>query len=390
MVKDFLWKQVICLVLAWVVMATAWAAPSVVGKVRLGQHGEKTRVVLEVDTPVTPRIFTLSGPLRVVLDFKNTRFSQSMEDIKIPTASLVGKMRQGAFKPGVTRMVLDVKQNVKASLFTIPAKGSFGHRIVVDLFPRSQARGGDQGNTTSRLAPVVRPKPPRLKGQQFVIVIDPGHGGVDPGAVSMKKIYEKNVVLSVSKYLQKELQKIPNTKVHLTRNKDVFLKLDDRVKFAQRRHADLFISLHADAHKVRKVRGGSVYVLSEKASDKEAARLAREANRGDQFAGLDISHESREVQNILIDLSQRETMNQSALLAQSILQELTGVTRVRKRKVLFAGFRVLKAPEIPSVLIELAYLSNPEEERQLRRSSHQRALARAVASGVEKYLLKAR
>lgn len=371
-------------------MAAAWAGVPTVNKVRLGQHGDKTRVVLETGEPITPRIFTLSNPPRVVLDFKTTHFKQGLGGIKVPKNSLVKKMRQGAFKPGVTRMVLDVKQNVKAKLFTIPAKGSLNHRIVVDLTPGAQVQAGAGRGTVSRLAPVVRPKPPRLKDEPFVIVIDPGHGGVDPGAVGLKKTYEKNVVLAVSKHLQNALQKIPNTKVYLTRNKDVFLKLDDRVKFAQRRHADLFISLHADAHRVRKVKGGSVYVLSEKASDKEAARLAQEANRGDQIAGLDISQESREVQNILIDLSQRETMNQSALLAQSILQKLTGVTTLRKRKVLFAGFRVLKAPEIPSVLIELAYLSNPVEERQLRRGSHQKAVAQAIASGVEAYLLKVR
>ncbi len=365
-------------------------AEIVVEKVRLGQHTGKTRVVLEVSKAVSPKVFTLLNPNRVVLDFPEVKFKPDLSSVELPENGYVGKMRQGLFKPGVVRMVLDAKRSVSPRVFSIPASGRFGHRVVIDLIPR---KGRDvlapvpSTEKIIRLAPVVRKvKSSSGKDATLVVVIDPGHGGVDPGAIGLKKTREKDVVLSVAKKLKKELNKLKNVKVYLTREKDIFLKLDDRIAFAQRRDADIFVSLHADAHKVRSVRGGSVYVLSERSSDKEAARLAREANRGDLFAGLDISHESHEVQSILIDLTQRETMNRSSQLAQKVLTQMGKVGKLRKKEVLFGGFRVLKAPEIPSVLVELAYLSNPEEERRLRSSANQQKIAVALAKGISGYV----
>ena len=219
-------------------------------------------------------------------------------------------------------------------------------------------------------------------------MIDPGHGGNDPGAIGLKKNYEKNVVLSVAKRLARQLDDIPNVEVHLTRDRDTYVKLDERVAFAQRRNADLFLSLHADAHRVRSVRGGSVYVLSQRASDKEAARLAREANKSDRVAGVAMKDEPPEVRNILIDLAQRETMNKSAILGAAVLREMDKVVHLRKDDVLFAGFKVLKAPEVPSILIEMGYMSNPEEERKLITTYHQNRIARALRDGVATYIEK--
>ncbi|MDD9912702.1 MAG: N-acetylmuramoyl-L-alanine amidase, partial [Alphaproteobacteria bacterium] len=384
-------------IILFFVAATAVAKP-VVEKIRVGQHGAKTRIVLEVTQSAKPSVFTLPNPSRVVLDFSNILFKPDLTSVLLPKNEkmLIQKMRQGVFKPGVVRMVLDVKAPVTPTVFSIPpSQQNKKYRIVIDLRPRevlgnkkSSKKVPSVAELTKQapLAPVVRPKVPRRKQDPIIVMLDPGHGGVDPGAVGLKKSREKHIVLEIAKKLKKELERQKNVKVYLTRDKDEYVKLSERVKMAQRRNADVFISLHADAHKVRKVRGGSVYVLSERSSDKEAARLAREANDGDLFAGLDISKESKEVQNILIDLTQRETMNRSSALGQKVLKELGGVTKLRKGKVLFAGFRVLKAPDIPSILVELAYLSNPTEEKNLKSQRYQTRLARALAKGVSRYI----
>lgn len=375
------------LLMCIVLMPLGWATP-LVKEVRVGQHAEKTRVVLESNQPLKPKVFTLTNPNRVVLDFSETKFKDSLSTVKYPPGSLVRKMRQGLFKPGTIRMVLDTNQATKPRVFSIPAAKDRGFRLVIDLLPTDQAVIKQPAQVLPKPIPAPVSQPARKANQGIVIVIDPGHGGVDPGAVGRHKTYEKNIVLEVSKKLQKKLEKMPNTHVYLTRNKDMFIKLSDRVKFAQEKQADLFISLHADAHKSRKVKGGSVYILSEKASDKEAARLAQGANEGDIVAGIDMAHETPEVRNILLDLTQRETMNQSALLGKHILENLKKIAYVRKDHVLFAGFRVLKAPEIPSALIEIAYLSNPNEEKLLRTESYQNKVASSIAKGVETYLLK--
>ena len=391
------------------VCASSYAVPRV-EKVRIGQHGEKSRLVLEVSSSVRPKLFTLPSPPRVVLDFPEVKFTPDLAATTLPEKSLIKGMRQGIFKPGTIRMVLDLNEQADPRLFIIPSSGKYKHRVVVDVTPRVKpSTESKREKIPKNLAVLAKPKEPlqpirqveasrpdvgyippkpRVKKQSFVVVVDPGHGGVDPGAIGLKKTREKDVVLGVAKHLKKELEKDKRISVYLTRRSDTFVKLDERVKTAQKYDADLFISLHADAHKVRKVRGGSIYVLSEKASDKEAARLARNANAGDLMGGLNIKTETKEVRDILIDLTQRETMNQSAFLAQEALRELGKVIHLRKDKVLFAGFRVLKAPEIPSILVEMAYMSNPEEERLLKTSAYQGKIARAIAQGVQGYLKK--
>jgi N-acetylmuramoyl-L-alanine amidase len=222
------------------------------------------------------------------------------------------------------------------------------------------------------------------KGQrQVVVTLDPGHGGVDPGGCGkVLKVCEKNIVLDVSKMVRGHLEK-EGIKVVMTRDNDTFIPLAERVKIAQRAQSDLFVSFHADIHPTKRdVIGATTYVVSDKASDKEAQRLADKENDGDILAGVAIDRESPEVQNILISLVQRETRNNSSYLAQSILTEMGKVTQVRKADPLFAGFRVLKAPDVPSVLIEMGYLSNPKEERQLNSKSFRSQLAKRIAAGI--------
>lgn len=386
----FLW----CITSLLFCAVQSFAAP-VVSNIRLGEHNTKTRVVFESTDKLQPNVFTLVNPNRVVLDFKNTEVNADYTEKKINSSLMVSTVRQGLFKPGVHRVVFELKKPAEAKVFNLPPRGGKPHRFVVDLFPT--ATGNEQvvqlpfprehePAEVKENAPVL----PRFnqaaeEAGPIIIVVDPGHGGIDPGAIGGKKHYEKNVVLGVAKKLAAKINATPGYKAYLTRNKDIFIPLGDRVKFAQEKRADMFISIHADANNTKSVKGGSVYVLSDKASDREAARLAKAENQSDLIAGIDLGHESPEVRDILISLTQRETLNRSSLLAQSVLHELGDVTYLRKKHPLFAGFKVLKAPDIPSILVELAYMSNPNESRMLRTSAFHTKAANALHKGLVNY-----
>ena len=232
--------------------------------------------------------------------------------------------------------------------------------------------------------PVPKRKP-RARGGRRVIAIDPGHGGVDPGAIGRSGVLEKDITLRTARILKRRLERSGRYRVVLTRNRDVFIRLRDRIAIARRHDADLFISLHADSIRRAGIRGLSVYTLSEKASDKEAAELADKENKADLIAGIDLSAETPEVTDILIDLAQRETMNDSVRFAAELVQELRRVTKLLRRTHRFAGFAVLKAPDIPSVLIEMGFLSNRQDERALRQESYRARIADSVAQAVERY-----
>lgn len=246
------------------------------------------------------------------------------------------------------------------------------------------------GVAETKLASLRVPMKPPVPGisQKRIIVIDPGHGGVDPGAISVSGIYEKHITLAAARALKEHLEATGRFKVMLTRDRDIFIRLRGRIERAREMKADLFISLHADTIRNSGVRGLSLYTLSERASDKEAAELAERENKADLIAGIDLTHESAEVTNILIDLAQRETMNQSAKLAALLVGELKGRVKILQNPHRFAGFAVLKAPDIPSVLIELGFLSNKHDERALTSTSHRRKLAQSIAGAVDRYFTK--
>ena len=233
-------------------------------------------------------------------------------------------------------------------------------------------------------APEVRKPRNRLP----LIAIDPGHGGVDPGARGVRGSWEKVLTLSMGKELRRQMLATGRYRVIMTRNRDIFVRLRERIAIAQRADADLFVSLHADSIDNRRVRGGSVYTLSEKASDREAEALANKENKADIIAGVDLSDQSETVARILIDLRQRLTKNDSVTLAKALVDNLSATTKMLRRTHRFAGFAVLKAPEIPSVLIEMGYLSNPADEKLLRDRRHQQRIARAIIAGVDAYFEK--
>lgn len=221
--------------------------------------------------------------------------------------------------------------------------------------------------------------------ERKLIIIDPGHGGVDPGAIGHSGTYEKQVVLAMAHQLKKVLEASGSYRVKLTRRRDIFLRLRQRIAIARAAQGDLFISLHADSLNDPSHRGASVYTLSERASDKEAAQLAARENKSDIIAGMDFSAETPEVANILIDLAQRETMNHSARFAGALVDELSREIKTLRRSHRFAGFAVLKAPDIPSVLVEIGYLSNATEERLLQDPSHRQKIAHAIYRGVNRF-----
>lgn len=368
--------------------------------IRLGQESGRTRLVLELDKPVDYRWFTLPTPPRMVVDFPQVEFANRLADVKFPPGSMVKAARAGTFRPGTTRMVLDLEKPARITLFTIPGNTQRGPRLVVDVIPPKPGQEATDKPppadvVTQDAAPPAKPEAPVVPKQvvtdtrktddgAIVVVLDAGHGGVDPGACG-KSICEKNLTLTMVKMVRDRLEKQGYT-VKLTREKDVFVPLAERVKFAQRNNANLFVSLHADAHPDKDVKGATVYMVSEKASDREAQRLANSENEGDILAGVDLSHESKDVQNILVSLAQRDTMNHSSYLGQSVLSEMADLIGVRKSSLLFAGFKVLKAPDVPSILVEMGYLTNRHEEQQLANPKHREKLADAIAEGIGSYI----
>lgn len=376
-----------------------------VEEMRVGQDGPRTRIVLqfakESFTKMDYRWFTLPSPARVVVDFGDVSFKTPPSMLTLPPTSLVKGMRAGKFRPGTVRMVLDLEKPGRVNVFAIPSGPDKGARLVMDVVPVKPGQkptdvpppedvvveGQAPAPKGEEKAPVVPRQVVKTKRDHMVVVLDPGHGGVDPGACGKAvKLCERGLTLKMAKLVREKL-KSKDIQVLLTRETDEYIPLPERPRVAQTHAADVFVSLHADAHpNDRSVDGATVYMVSEKSSDREAARLAESENAGDILAGVGLEKENAEVRNILISLVQRDTLNNSAYLGQAILGKMGNVTSVRKKNLMFAGFRVLKAPDVPSVLVEMGYLSNPREERQLNDARFREKLAEAIADGIRAYL----
>lgn len=366
------------------------AAPAVVTDVRIGEYGTKTRFVLDVSGRVKYRVFSLANPYRVVIDLPEVVWRLNGASAR---KGLVTGYRYGLFRPGQSRMVVDVGEPVVvAKKFMLAPDGKHGHRLVIDLRKSTRQAALRQVRRSARPAvrPVPTPRRPvvkRPRGARRIIAIDPGHGGVDPGATGRSGSREKHITLAQARELRRQLEATGRYRVVMTRNRDIFVRLRNRIAIARDAGADLFISLHADSMRNRRVRGGSVYTLSETASDKEAAALAAKENRADLIAGIDLSDQSQVVAKILIDLRQRLTKNDSVVFAKSLIKELGKAMRLLRNNHRFAGFAVLKAPEVPSVLVEMGYLSNRTDERLLRNPGQQKKIAAAVVRAVNRYFL---
>ncbi|PKQ01325.1 MAG: N-acetylmuramoyl-L-alanine amidase [Alphaproteobacteria bacterium HGW-Alphaproteobacteria-12] len=375
-------------------LAPAEGGPAVTS-IRIGDHGEQTRFVMEFsgDVPADYRVFTLSDPFRVVIDVKNVPF-RLVEEPADKHKGFVSGYRYGRFEADTYRVVLDAMQPVEISRdFVLDPQAGFGRRIVLDLAATDLANFNEKAGAPASAGPAasaaiaavpVSPPAERLDRRR-VVVIDAGHGGVDPGTHGRSGVQEKAVVLAFAKQLAGELRASGRYDVHLTRDSDIFIPLRERVAIARRHKADLFISIHADAIQKANVRGMSIYTLSENASDAEAAALARKENQSDLIAGLDLQGESPEVTGILIDLAQRETKNYSSRFAKTVVDHASQKTATLDPAHRFAGFVVLKAPDVPSVLIELGFLTNPDDEKQLTSPAWRATMAKTLSRSVDRY-----
>lgn len=380
--------------------ASAEAGQATISGIRVGDRGEETRFVVELSGAEAVRyhVFTLADPYRVVIDMQNM-LSHLPEVPDVKGGGLISHYRYGVFQQNTFRIVIDTKSPVTVSRnFTLEPQGGFGRRVVLDLARTDPATfmasvGLPDADTAAVQAEVEKPAPvpvvplaPESRhDRRRVVVIDPGHGGVDPGTHGHSGVLEKDVVLAFGRELAKRLRDSGRYDVYMTRDKDFFIPLRDRVAIARRHKADLFISIHADSISKADVRGMSVYTLSETASDKEAAALARKENLSDAIAGIDFKGESPEVTGILIDLAQRETKNYSARFAKSVVDYARHTTTLLEPTHRFAGFVVLKAPDVPSVLIELGFLTNHADEKRLTSSKWRTSLASSFVSAVDRY-----
>ena len=379
--------------LIWGQPQAVWAA-AIVNDIRIGIHRDKTRVVLDLSTSITHQIFSLADPYRIVMDLPDIEWRLPPQ-AALRKGGLIAGMRYGQFQRGNARVVLDLTgPGIVSKSFIIPPSKGQGPRLVIDILKASrQAFMAALRSPPKRIArppPVIAKPDSKLQtGQKSarkpMVVIDPGHGGVDPGAIGISGIFEKRVTLSMALQVQKAILATGRQRVRLTRSRDRFIPLRRRVAIARAAGADLFVSIHADSIANRRVRGGGIYTLSENASDRESAALAAKENRADLIAGLNLKGHDDEVTSILIELTQRETMNYSAQFAAALVPELRQLIHMRRKPHRFAGFVVLKAPDVPSVLIETGYLSNRRDEKMLTSPRSRAAIARAIARAVDGY-----
>lgn len=363
---------------------------------RIGEHQDRTRFVVEVSEPVEMRTFTLNNPNRVVIDMPAVRWH--LDGPSRPSGNgAVRAYRYGTFRPGNSRFVIDLNQpvNVGEPMVLPPENGS-GYRVVFDLFPTTQAKfdrvAGWPEDLKAReqaIQMAALPKTPPVPQTRIkkVIVIDPGHGGPDSGTIGEGGVMEKDIVLATALKLRSTLLTRGYT-VHMTRESDMIVPLPQRARIARAYKADLFISIHADSNPDPNVSGLSIYTLSEKGSDKEAIALAQKENAADAINGVDLSGDNSAVAPILIDLAQRDTMNKSSRFAETALNELGGVTDILPRQPhRSAAFVVLKSPDMPSVLVELGYLSNSHDAPQMQLDSWRARVARAIAAAVDRQFM---
>lgn len=356
-----------------------------------------TRVTIEALAVLRFQHFLLDNPNRLVVDIQNANINTVLQGISkkvLADDPFIRSIRVGQNTPTTVRIVIDLKQSVHPQVFALAPVGGFKHRLVMDLYPHGVDVNDPMmallnGNPTSGASRPSRtasnPPSSSNKGRRPVVVIDPGHGGEDPGAISKGGLQEKNVVLSISREVKKRLEAMGYT-VYMTRNEDVFIPLGVRVAKARANKADLFVSIHADSFTSPTARGTGVYILNPRGASSAAAKfLAQTQNNADAIGGVRTSG-NRHVDNALLDMAQTATMRDSRKLGQAVLTELGKLNQLHKGRVDEANFAVLRAPDIPSILVETAFLSNPIEEKLLADASFRIRCAQAIATGVQKYV----
>ncbi|HYD93687.1 MAG TPA: N-acetylmuramoyl-L-alanine amidase [Noviherbaspirillum sp.] len=392
--------------------------------VRVWPAEDYTRVTLENDSVLKTSHFIVKDPERLVVDIEGLELNPTLKQLVAKIQSndpYIKQVRVGQNRPNVVRLVFDLKEEVNPQVFTLAPVGEYRHRLIFDLYPvnppdpiAALIQKGEWSKPAETKPPVAeaRPEPvpaqpavahadiqpakvdskedkPQTLTRMITIALDPGHGGEDPGAIGRGGSREKDVVLAIAKRLKAKIEEQPNMRVMLTRDGDYFVPLHVRVQKARKVQADLFVSIHADAWIESTARGSSVFVLSEKGASSTAARwLANKENAADLIGGVNIKTQDRQLAHVLLDLSTTAQINDSLKVGKSVLNEISGINRLHKNAVEQAGFAVLKAPDIPSILIETAFISNPEEEAKLTDDAYQDQMADAVLKGIRKYFAK--
>ncbi len=397
--------------------------------VRVWPAADYTRVTLEHDAPLKFSHFLLrdAPPLRLVVDIEGIDLTPQLKELvgKIePDDPYIALVRVGQNRPRVVRLVIELKEDVNPQVFSLEPIGPYQHRLVMDLVPvnppdpllallrETEARRAaaaaappapvpqdeaalereiekSLGAVETKPAPRAKPRDDERVTRYVTVAIDPGHGGEDPGAVGKRGTYEKNVTLSIARRLARLIEADPNMRVALTRDGDYFVPLAQRVAKARRVQADLFVSIHADAWIRPDARGSSVFALSERgATSTAAAWMARRENDADLIGGVNLGRHDHQLARVLLDLSTTAQINDSLRFGNAVLRELERVNSLHKPRVEQAGFAVLKAPDIPSILVETAFISNPEEERRLKDDAYQQRMAQAIYNGIRSYFAK--
>jgi N-acetylmuramoyl-L-alanine amidase len=350
-----------------------------VKNLRLWNAPDNTRVVLDLSSSIQHRISTFTNPDRIAIDLKNARLSRGIPH-EIENNPFIKRFRYGQYSKEVTRIVIDLKKPVRVKSFTLKPNNVYGYRLVVDLFDKNKAA-----------APKITRSAPKRTGI-VTVAIDAGHGGEDFGASGKKKTREKKVVLSIAKELKKLIDKDPALRAYMTRTGDYYIPLRKRTKLARNANADLFVSIHADAFRRSTARGASVYALSKSGASSETARwLANKENAADLVGGASISDREDVVAGVLLDMQMDKTLEFSIGFGGEVLKEMKKIAKLHgKEKVQQAGFVVLKSPDIPSILVETGFISNPYEERKLMSKKYQRQVANAIYKGIKKFVSKER
>jgi len=374
------------------------AAPAEVGDVRLWSGPEGTRLVLDLSAPVRHEVFSLENPDRIVVDLQNTQLAmrKAMPDGQGPVRSV----RSGPQDGGGLRIVLDLASRQSVKSFMVAPEGAAGHRLVVEMPPVAAAAaastapqpplgqqvltaGAAAMSQVASSAPPVKSIAATAKGRDLVIAIDAGHGGQDPGAIGRGGTREKEVNLAIARRLAKAIDAEEGMRAVLTRDGDYFISLRGRIRKAREAGADMFISVHADAVLDRNVSGSSVYVLSLRGASDEASRwLAERENAADLMGGVSLDDKNDVLASVLLDVTQKEAVSNSVEAADAVLTSLRRVGHVHGSRVRHAGFVVLKSPDIPSMLVETAFISNAGDERKLRDAAYQQRVAEAIHAGV--------
>jgi len=371
--------------------------------VRVWPSSTYTRVTLESTLALKYRQFALSSPERVVVDIQGIQLNHVLKKMASQVSGTDPYLRQirvGQFSPDTVRLVMELKQGVTLQVLNLAPVAEFRHRLVLDFYPSKAVSGAEYDpllalledynkGDVERSLPTQAAKPGKAgRDRPIVIMLDPGHGGEDPGAIGKNKTREKDIVLQIARRLERLLKREKNMQVFMTRYDDVFIPLTVRVAKARKQRADLFVSIHADAFTNRAAHGSSVFALSKKGATSSAARfLAQSQNESDKIGGVSKSGD-RYLDHTLFDMVQTATISDSLKFGHEVLGHMGKVNRLHKKVVEQAGFAVLKAPDIPSILVETAFISNLEEERKLRTAHFQQKMAEAILAGIKAYFTK--